>query len=147
MVVTMGHFLAGCGPMGTDSAASDCWPKTPRIVRADWSERPHGFDRPAFLNTPRRRAADIPYAYGSGPYGNAMSSKVRRKRGTPTEGLYVDVAPDVLQTIDQLSSQLGLPKWAIIEAAIRSARPGYGGVPIGWELPARGEELPIPDVA
>ncbi|WP_454111259.1 hypothetical protein [Leifsonia shinshuensis] len=64
-----------------------------------------------------------------------MSSPIRRKRGTPTVGVQVDLAPDVKELIDRYIDAAGVPQWAIIEAAIRAGKPGTNGVPIGWDLP------------
>lgn len=64
-----------------------------------------------------------------------MSSPVRRKRGTPTVGVQVDIAPDVKELIDGYMAAAGVPQWAVIEAAIRAAKPGPDGIPADWELP------------
>ncbi|MGZ0069863.1 hypothetical protein [Microbacterium arborescens] len=65
-----------------------------------------------------------------------MSGPIRRKRGTPTIGVQVDLAPDVKELIDgYMRAAGGVPQWAIIEAAIRAGKPGPNGVPVGWELP------------
>lgn len=37
--------------------------------------------------------------------------------------------------IDDYADQFDVPTWAIIEAAIRAAKPGVNGVPEGWDLP------------
>jgi hypothetical protein len=70
------------------------------------------------------------------PYDRSMSSHIRRKRGTPTVGVQVDIAPDVKHLIDKYMAAAGVPQWAVIEAAIRAGRPGPNGVPEGWEFPA-----------
>lgn len=64
-----------------------------------------------------------------------MSSPFRRKRGTPTVGVQVDIAPDVKALIDQYAAVADAPQWAIIEAAIRAGKPGADGIPDGWDLP------------
>ena len=64
-----------------------------------------------------------------------MSSSYRRKRGTPTVGVQVDIEPDVKELIDRYMAAAGVPQWAIIEAAIRAAKPGPDGIPVDWELP------------
>lgn len=64
-----------------------------------------------------------------------MSSPIRRKRGTPTVGVQVDIAPDVKALIDRYMAAADVPQWAIIEAAIRAGRPGADGIPEGWDLP------------
>jgi len=64
-----------------------------------------------------------------------MSSSIRRKRGTPTVGVQVDIEPDVKELIDRYMAAAGVPQWAIIEAAIRAAEPGPDGIPVGWVLP------------
>ena len=78
-----------------------------------------------------------------------MTSPVRRKRGTPTVGVQVDLAPDVKELIDRYMDAAGVPQWAIIEAAIRAGKPDTNGVPIGWELPVSLTQppldLPAPD--
>lgn len=74
----------------------------------------------------------------------AMSAPIRRKRGTPTVGVQVDLAPDVKELIDHyMDIAGGVPQWAIIEAAIRAGRPGPDGIPVGWELPAPIVQLPL----
>ena len=82
-------------------------------------------------NTPRR----LPLGLGECRYRRGMASPMRRKRGTPTVGVQVDIEPDVKGLIDQYAAAAGVPQWAIIEAAIRSAQPGPDGIPVGWELP------------
>lgn len=64
-----------------------------------------------------------------------MTAPIRRKRGTPTVGVQVDLAPDVKELIDRYMDAAGVPQWAIIEAAIRAGKPGSNGVPVGWDLP------------
>lgn len=75
-----------------------------------------------------------------------MSSPIRRKRGTPTVGVQVDIAPDVKNLIDQYAAAADVPQWAIVEAAIRAGRPGANGVPEGWELPNQGQTQPQLDI-
>lgn len=65
-----------------------------------------------------------------------MTAPVRRKRGTPTVGVQVNIAPDVKELLDVYVRVSGAPQWAIIEAAIRAAKPGANGIPDDWELPA-----------
>ncbi len=64
-----------------------------------------------------------------------MSSPIRRKRGTPTVGVQVDIDPDVKVLIDRYMAAADVPQWAIIEAAIRAGKPGADGIPEGWDLP------------
>ncbi|MFZ2480095.1 MAG: hypothetical protein WAZ15_06055 [Propioniciclava sp.] len=64
-----------------------------------------------------------------------MSSPIRRKRGTPTVGVQVDIAPDVKALIDDYARAADVPQWAIIEAAIRAGMPGPDGIPENWDLP------------
>jgi hypothetical protein len=64
-----------------------------------------------------------------------MTAPIRRKRGTPTVGVQVDIAPDVKDLIDGYMAAAGVPQWAVIEAAIRAAKPGPNGIPEGWDLP------------
>ncbi len=94
-------------------------------------------DTPGRFHMHRQSAPSV------GPMTKRRSTRPRRRPGEPTAPLYVDVAPDVDEKIAELSTTLGVPKWAVIEAAIRAAEPGTNGVPDGWVLPARGEELPI----
>ena len=86
-------------------------------------------------------ASDISIA--TPPTVDLMSTRYRRRRGTPVEDLFVKVSPDVFAKIDELSAALDVPKWAIVEQAILAAEPDANGVPRGWQLPTRGEELPI----
>lgn len=64
-----------------------------------------------------------------------MSSSIRRKRGTPTIGVQVDIVPDVKALIDRYMKAANVPQWAVIEAAIRAGKPGPDGIPEGWDLP------------
>ena len=64
-----------------------------------------------------------------------MPSSFRRKQGTPTVGVQVDIAPEVKMLIDHYMAAANVPQWAIIEAAIRAGRPGADGIPEGWDLP------------
>ena len=66
-----------------------------------------------------------------------MSSSIRRKRGTPTVGVQVDIAPDVKALIDRYMRAADVPQWAIIEAAIRAGKPGPDGIPEDWDLPTQ----------
>lgn len=68
-------------------------------------------------------------------YGDGMTTRVRRRRGTPTEGSYYRLRPDVKQAIDDWSEQFDVPTWAIIEAMVDATKIGPNGVPEGWELP------------
>lgn len=43
-----------------------------------------------------------------------------RRRGDETESLYVKVSPEVFDHLDQLATTLNMPKWALVEAGIRS---------------------------
>lgn len=64
-----------------------------------------------------------------------MSSPYRRKRGTPTVGIQVNITPDVKALLDAYSAAAGnAPQWAVIEAAIRAGTPDVTGVPVGWDL-------------
>lgn len=75
-----------------------------------------------------------------------MSSPIRRKRGTPTVGVQVDITPDVKALIDRYMVAADVPQWAIIEAAIRAGRPGADGIPEGWDLPTPQRlDVDIPD--
>lgn len=74
---------------------------------------------------------------------NHMTAHVRRKRGTPTVGVQVDLAPDVKELIDRYMDAAGVPQWAIIEAAIRAGKPGPNGIPAGWELPVAITQPPL----
>lgn len=75
-----------------------------------------------------------------------MSTPIRRKRGTPTVGVQVDIAPDVKDLIDSYMQAASVPQWAVIEAAIRAGKPGPDGFPEGWELPtAFHPMLDLPD--
>ncbi|XFF01835.1 hypothetical protein ACR5MH_0270 (plasmid) [Streptomyces sp. L7] len=80
---------------------------------------------------------------GRFPSLRAMSSPIRRKRGTPTVGVQVDLAPDVKELIDRYMQAAGVPQWAIIEAAIRAGKPGPNGIPIGWDLPVALNQPPL----
>jgi len=64
-----------------------------------------------------------------------MTARARRRRGTPTQGVFYRLDPEVKAQIDEYSEQFQVPTWAIVEAAIRAARPGANGVPEGWDLP------------
>lgn len=68
-------------------------------------------------------------------YVHAMTARVRRRRGTPVEGAYFRLDPEVKATIDDYSDRFGVPTWAIVEAAIKAAKPGENGIPEGWDLP------------
>lgn len=37
--------------------------------------------------------------------------------------------------IDDYADRLDVPTWAIVEAAMKAAKPGPNGVPEGWDLP------------
>lgn len=75
---------------------------------------------------------------------DAMTAPIRRKRGTPTVGVQVDLAPDVKELIDHyMDIAGGVPQWAIIEAAIRAGKPGSNGIPVGWDLPVPIAQLPL----
>lgn len=64
-----------------------------------------------------------------------MSSPNRRKRGTPTVGVQVNITPDVKELIDRYMAAAGVPQWAVIESAIRAGQPDETGIPVGWDLP------------
>lgn len=64
-----------------------------------------------------------------------MATPIRRKRGTPTVGVQVDIAPEVKDLIDDYMRAASVPQWAIIEAAIRAGVPGPNGIPEDWDLP------------
>ena len=73
-----------------------------------------------------------------------MSSPLRRKYGTPTVGVQVDIAPEVKMLIDRYMAAANVPQWAIIEAAIRAGKPGADGIPEGWVLGhQRDQERPM----
>lgn len=72
---------------------------------------------------------------------------IRRKRGEPTQKFYADISPDVSSVIDDLATRLGVPKWFVVEQAVRSIRTNTDGTPIDWSLPAAQLELPIDRVA
>ena len=63
------------------------------------------------------------------------SSTIRRRRGTPTVGVQVDIDPEVKALLDEYAAIAGVPQWAVIEAAIRAGRPGPSGLPDDWDLP------------
>ena len=63
-----------------------------------------------------------------------MTTRVRRRRGTPIQGSYFRLDPEVKAQIDEYSDRFGVPTWAIIEAAIRAANPET------WDLPTTGDE-------
>ncbi len=75
-----------------------------------------------------------------------MTTRVRRRRGTPTEGSYYRLRPDVKQAIDEWSEQFSVPTWAIIEAMVHATKIGPNGVPEGWELPRPNEPIAMFDV-
>lgn len=64
-----------------------------------------------------------------------MTTRVRRRRGTPIQGAFYRLDPDVKAQIDDYSERFQVPTWAIVEAAIRAAKPGANGIPEGWDLP------------
>ncbi|MBL5975499.1 MAG: hypothetical protein D3X82_17615 [Candidatus Leucobacter sulfamidivorax] len=70
------------------------------------------------------------------------SQQYRRPRGTPKVALNLFVAPEVKELIDTYSKSANAPIWAIVEAAIRSGKPGPDGIPEGWDLPVDGDALP-----
>ncbi|MDF2712016.1 MAG: hypothetical protein K0R62_7668 [Nonomuraea muscovyensis] len=78
-----------------------------------------------------------------------MTTRVRRRRGTPVEGAYYRLAPDVKAMINEYADQFDVPTWAIIEAAMKAAKPGPDGVPEGWDLPrpASAPTLDLPEEA
>ena len=92
-------------------------------------------------HTAEIRGSDIAIAYGV-----AMTTRVRRRRGTPTEGSYYRLAPDVKQTIIDWSDQFDVPTWAVIEAMVRATKVGSDGVPEGWVLPLPVEPIAMFDV-
>ncbi len=61
-------------------------------------------------------------------------SNIRRRRGTPTVGVQVNIAPDVKALLDEYADLAGVPQWAVIEAAIRSGKPGPNGLPSDWDF-------------
>ncbi len=67
-------------------------------------------------------------------------------RGTPTEGSYYRLAPDVKQSIDDWSVQFDVPTWAVIEAMVRATKIGSDGIPEGWVLPVAVEPIAMFDV-
>lgn len=79
-------------------------------------------------------------------YGVRMTTRVRRPRGTPTEGSYYRLAPDVKQSIDDWSVQFDVPTWAVIEAMVRATKIGSDGIPEGWVLPVAVEPIAMFDV-
>lgn len=48
-----------------------------------------------------------------------MKKRLRR-RGEEVRDLFVNVAPDVEERISALAHELNVPKWAVIEAAVRA---------------------------
>lgn len=75
-----------------------------------------------------------------------MTITVRRKRGTPTVGVQVDIDPDVKSILDGYHAATGLPQWALIEAAILAGQPGPRGYPENWELPVSSQPtLDLPE--
>lgn len=68
-------------------------------------------------------------------YVRPMTARVRRRRGTPVEGAYYRLDPEVKAMIDDYADQFDVPTWAIIEAAMKAAKPGPNGIPEGWDLP------------
>ena len=43
-----------------------------------------------------------------------------RRRGDDVLGLFVDVSPDVQEHLAYLAETLNVPKWAVVEAAVRA---------------------------
>lgn len=76
-----------------------------------------------------------------------MTTRVRRRRGTPTEGAYYRLRPDVKQRIDDWSEQFDVPTWAIIEAMADATKIGEHGVPEGWVLPMPADPIAMFDVS
>jgi len=95
---------------------------------------------------PAKHTAKIPGSDIDIEYGVAMTTRVRRPRGTPTEGSYYRLAPDVKQSIDDWSVQFDVPTWAVIEAMVRATKIGTDGVPEGWVLPVAVEPIAMFDV-
>lgn len=93
-----------------------------------------------------RHTAQIPESDSDIAYGDAVTTRVRRRRGTPTEGSYYRLRPDVKQTIDDWSQQFSVPTWAIIEAMVHATKIGANGLPEGWDLPAPTEPIAMFDV-
>ena len=95
---------------------------------------------------PAKHTAKIPGSDIDIEYGVAMTTRVRRPRGTPTEGSYYRLAPDVKQSIDEWAVQFDVPTWAIVEAMVRATQPGADGIPEGWVLPVPVEPIAMFDV-
>ena len=93
---------------------------------------------------PAKHTAKIPGSDIDIEYGVAMTTRVRRPRGTPPEGSYYRLAPDVKQSIDDWSVQFDVPTWA--EAMVRATKIGTDGVPEGWVLPVPVEPIAMFDV-
>lgn len=68
-------------------------------------------------------------------YVRPMTARVRRRRGTPVEGAYFRLDPEVKAMIDDYADRFDVPTWAIVEAAMKAAKPGANGIPEGWDLP------------
>lgn len=81
------------------------------------------------MNTPRK-SPDIAIA----PPSVARMSAPRRSRAG-LQQIAIFVEPEIRDRIDEYAAAAGLPRWAIIEAAIRASEPGPDGLPDGWDLP------------
>ena len=68
-------------------------------------------------------------------YVRPMTARVRRRRGAPVEGVHFRLDPEVKAMILDYAERFDVPTWAIIEAAMKAAKPGPNGVPEGWDLP------------
>ena len=69
--------------------------------------------------------------------------RARRPKGSPLVQLHVYVAPEVRERINHLAATAGVPKWAIVEAAVMHGAEN-DGVPPDWDISlANGQPLPI----
>ena len=98
------------------------------------------------VNAQTGHTDEIPGSDSDIAYGDAMTTRVRRRRGTPTEGTYYRLRPDVKQTIANWSEQFDVPTWAIIEAMVDATTIGENGIPEGWVLPMPTEPIAMFDV-
>ena len=65
---------------------------------------------------------------------------MRRKRGTPTVQLNLNVAPDIKARIDHIAAHANVPVWAVVEAAIEAGQDDATGIPTNWNLHRHPEE-------
>lgn len=73
-----------------------------------------------------------------------MQPKFRRKRGTETTGLHLEVTPEVKARIDMMKASTGWPQWAILEKLILETPIDSSGYPLTWKIDeSPQQELPI----